>query len=106
MVSQSERSFDAIAIGALRLNLKSVNFVMTRMVYHSCPKCGAEIPAASASSEYREEDGVLLVHYDPRCKSVVLINAESGLRNQVNLSGAEQTPKPASRQIGGIIGPY
>jgi hypothetical protein len=75
---------------------------MTTMDHRSCPKCGAEVPLDSASPDCREEDGVLFIRYDPRYKQVVLLNAESGLRHIVNLSA----PKPASRQIGGIIGPY
>jgi hypothetical protein len=76
------------------------------MVYRACPKCGAEVPIDNASSECREEDGVLVVRYDPRYKKVVLINADSELRHEVNLSDTQQFAKPASRQIGGIIGPY
>jgi len=76
------------------------------MVYRACPKCGAEAPFDNASSQCREEDNVLFVRYDPRYKKVVLISAESGLRHEINLSGAHQTPSPTSRQIGGIIGPY
>jgi hypothetical protein len=79
---------------------------MTTMVNRACPKCGAEVPFDSTSSECREEDNVLFVHYDPRCTKIVVINADSGLRHEVNLSGTQQSPKPASRQIGGIIGPY
>jgi hypothetical protein len=76
------------------------------MVYRSCPKCGAEVPFDSASAECRDEDNVLIVRFDPRYTKIVLINAKSGLKHEVNLSGAQQTAKPASRQIGGIIGPY
>ena len=79
---------------------------MTRMVYRACTKCGAEIPSDSSSPECYEEDEVIFVSYYPRCKKVVLINAESGLRLEVNLSDTQQSAKPVSRQIGGIIGPY
>jgi hypothetical protein len=75
------------------------------MDHRSCPKCGAKAPFDNASSECREDE-VLFVRYDPRYKRIVLINAESGLKHEVNLSGTEQSPKLASRQIGGIIGPY
>jgi hypothetical protein len=76
------------------------------MVHRACPKCGAELQIDNASSECHEENNVLFVLYDPRYTKIVLINAESDLRHEVNLSGTQQSPKPASRQIGGIIGPY
>jgi len=76
------------------------------MVYRACPKCGAEVPFDSASPDRRDEDNVLFIRYDPRYKKVVLIDGESGVRREVSLSSQEQSPKPASRQIGGIIGPY
>jgi len=76
------------------------------MVYRACPKCGAEVPFDNASSECHEEEGALFVRYDPRYKKVVLIDAQSELRREVSLSTQEPSPKLASRQIGGIIGPY
>jgi hypothetical protein len=76
------------------------------MVHRACPKCGARVPFDNASSECREENDILFVRYDPGYKKVVLVNAESGLKHEVNLSGTQQSAKPASRQIGGIIGPY
>jgi len=79
---------------------------MTTMDNRACPKCGAEIPLDSSFSGCREENSVLFVRYDPRYTKIVLVNAESELKHEINLSDSEQSPKPASRQIGGIIGPY
>jgi hypothetical protein len=79
---------------------------MTRIAYRACPKCGAEVLFDRISAKSDENENVLFVRYDPHYKKIVLINAESGLKQEVNLSGPEQSPKPASRQIGGIIGPY
>jgi hypothetical protein len=74
--------------------------------YLDCPKCGGKIPIDDISAKCHEDKGVLLVHYDPAHTEVVLIDTESGLRHIIALSGRRRTPEPASRQMGGIIGPY
>lgn len=79
---------------------------MDKIANLKCSKCGAEIPIDRASANCYEEDGVLLVRYDPVHTKIVLINAESGSRRTVDVSDEKSTAKPASRQIGGIIGPY
>jgi len=83
-----------------------VNFRVDKTTYLKCSRCGAEIPVDSASVKCHEEKSVLFVRYDPAYTKVVLINAESGLTHVVAFSDGEQEPKPASRQIAGIIGPY
>jgi hypothetical protein len=64
------------------------------------------MPVDHISVDCHEDEGVLFVRYDPTYTKAVLIDTESGRRHIVNLSDQEQTPKPASRHIGGIIGPY
>ena len=83
-----------------------VNSVMVETAYLECKKCGTRIPVDNISVNYREGEGVLFVRYDPAYTKIVLINTESGLRHTVDLSSEKQIPKPASRQIAGIIGPY
>ena len=82
-----------------------VNFFVDKIASLKCSKCGAEIPVDSASVKCHEEKNVLFVRYGPAQTKVVLINTESGARRTVDLS-ENQTPKQASRQMGGIIGPY
>jgi hypothetical protein len=77
-----------------------------KTAYLDCPKCGAQIPVNDVSAKCHEDESILFVHYDPAYTTVVLINAESGVKHTVNLSYQETPPKPASRQIAGIIGPY
>ncbi len=79
---------------------------MDENAYLTCSKCGAQISVDDPSVKCHEEEGVLFVRYDPVHTKVVLINAESGSRHTVDLSEEKPTAKPASRQIGGIIGPY
>lgn len=83
-----------------------VNSVMVETAYLQCKKCGTRIPVDNISVNYREGEGVLFVRYDPAYTKIVLINTESGLKHTVDLSSEKQIPKPASRQIAGIIGPY
>jgi hypothetical protein len=79
---------------------------MTRIAHPLCANCGAPIPAGSISVNFQEDEGVLFVRYDKAyIKKVVLIDAQSGLRQPVDFS-SKQAPETASRQIGGIIGPY
>lgn len=79
---------------------------MDENAYLTCSKCGAQISVDDPSVKCHEEEGVLVVRYNPAHKKVVLINDESGSRHAVDLAGDKQLTKPASRQIGGIIGPY
>ncbi len=72
----------------------------------TCSKCGGQISVDDPSAKCIEEEGVLVVHYSPAHTRVVLINAESGSRHTVDVSEGKAATKPASRQIGGVIGPY
>ncbi|MGH9512256.1 MAG: hypothetical protein ACRD2U_08985 [Terriglobales bacterium] len=75
---------------------------MPETAFVECAKCGAKIPLDSEKSR-NNEDGVLTVRYDPHnTQKIVLLDSVSGARHEFDLSGE----KPASRQIGGIIGPY
>ncbi|HEV7218035.1 MAG: hypothetical protein ACHP8A_01050 [Terriglobales bacterium] len=79
---------------------------MDENAYLRCSKCGAQISVDDPSVKCHEEEGVLVVHYSPAHRKVILINAETGSRHTVDVSEEKATAKPASRQIGGIIGPY
>lgn len=78
---------------------------MADTAYLECKKCGTHIPIDNVSIERRDDEGVVFVRYDPAYRDIVLINAETGARRKVGLTEKPQ-PKPASRQIAGIIGPY
>jgi hypothetical protein len=79
---------------------------MTKITNLECPKCGARIPTADSSADCHEDNGVLFVRYDATYMSkVILVDTGSGLRHVVDDWG-KQPSKPASRQLGGIIGPY